>query len=246
MAEPATASGQSDASGCPPGSRFEERAPGSYPLGFPAATGGQARPLHPHYFSGVEVPLDSAFDGELGSELALDPAGIPLGAELRSELLLRRSARLELGEIRRSSSRVSIPISVENVAAGHRMPGGFSQERELWVHLRVTDDHGRVLYEVGRVERADRDLADKRFLVVNMRDDRRDAQGRPLGVFGADVADGPDLPRVAGRRPSSVAPHFAGAGDQFPERLFALRSAASDGSRATVVAKRCPADASAR
>lgn len=193
--EAATANGQGNASGCPPGSRFEARAPGSYPIGFPTAAGGRARALHPHYFSGVEVPLDPAFDEELGNELALDLAGIPLGAELRSEILLRRSARLELGAIRRSSSRISIPISVENVAAGHRMPGGFSQERELWVHLRVTDEHGRVLYEVGRVERADRDLADKRFLAVNTRDDRRDAQGRPLGVFGADVADGPDVPR---------------------------------------------------
>lgn len=189
-----SASGQGEADGCPPGSRFEARAPGSYPLGFPTAAGGQARALHPHYFSGVEVPLDSAFDG-LARELALDPAGIPLGAELRSELLLRRSVRFELGQIRRALGRLSIPISVENVAAGHRMPGGFSQERELWVHLRVTDAGGRVLYEVGRSDRPDRDLADKRFLAVNTRDDRRDAQGRPLGLFGADVADGPDVPR---------------------------------------------------
>lgn len=184
-----------DARGCPPGSRFEARAPGVYPVGLAAAAATDSRPIRPHYFSGVEVPLDLAFEDELGRELGLDPAGIPLGAEARSELLLRRSARFELGTIRRSAGRLSIPISVENIAAGHRMPGGFSQERELWVHLRVTDQRGRVLYEVGRVDRADEDLADKRFLAVNTRDDQLDARGRPIGLFGADVADGPDAPR---------------------------------------------------
>jgi hypothetical protein len=38
-------------------------------------------------------------------------------------------------------------------------------------------------------------LADKRFLSVNTSDALRDEQGRPLGTFGADVADGPDVPR---------------------------------------------------
>jgi hypothetical protein len=181
--------------GCPPGSRFEARAPGSYPLGFSAAAVGKPRPIHPHYFTGVEVPLDSAFEAQLGRELLLDPAGIPVGGETRSELLLRRSVRFGLGVITRSAGRISVPVTIENIAAGHRVPGGFSQERELWVHLQVTDDRGRVLYEVGRVDRADQDLADKRFLLVNTRDDRLDERGRPLGLFGADVADGVDAPR---------------------------------------------------
>jgi hypothetical protein len=86
-------------------------------------------------------------------------------------------------------------VTVENIGAGHRVPGGFSQERELWVHLRVTDGSGRVLYEVGRVDRPDEDLADKRFLELGTDDGLLDAEGRPLGLFGADVADGPDAPR---------------------------------------------------
>jgi len=103
--------------------------------------------------------------------------------------------RLSLGEARRTASGVELPVTVENVAAGHRVPAGFSQERELWIFLRVSDARGDTVYEVGRVERPDEDLRDKRFLAVRATDGELDALGRPLGLFGADVADGPDVPR---------------------------------------------------
>jgi hypothetical protein len=75
------------------------------------------------------------------------------------------------------------------------VPAGFSQEREFWVHLRVTDADGRLVYEVGRVERGDEDLHDKEFVRVNVDDRFVDDEGRPLGVFGADIADGRDVPQ---------------------------------------------------
>jgi hypothetical protein len=37
---------------------------------------------------------------------------------------------------------------LENVSTGHNLPSGFSQEREVWVELIVSDEEG-VLYEVG-------------------------------------------------------------------------------------------------
>jgi hypothetical protein len=61
--------------------------------------------------------------------------------------------------------------------------------------VRVSDGEGRVLYEVGNVQEGSEDLSDKRFLGVNTAGDQRDARGRPLGLFGADIADGPDVPR---------------------------------------------------
>jgi hypothetical protein len=73
------------------------------------------------------------------------------------------------------------------------VPAGFSQEREIWVHLTVRDGDGRSLYEVGRVDRGEEDLHDKTFLRVNVRGDDLDRKGRPLGLFGADVRDGPDV-----------------------------------------------------
>jgi hypothetical protein len=180
---------------CPPGTHFEERPPGDRPRGFAAAASTRERELHPHYLSGIEVPFAPEFDPALAAEKSLDSSGIPLGGRARRDLLLSRSVRLSIGTVERRAGSVEIPITVENVGAGHRVPAGFSQERELWVHLEVTDASGRRLYEVGRVERGDEDLADKRFLRVNVDDGRLDAEGRPLGVFGADVADGPDAPR---------------------------------------------------
>ena len=180
---------------CPPGSRFEPREPGELPRGYAATSEGAERELHPHYFTGVEVPLAPGFAGSLASDTALDRFGLPLGVRARRDLLLRSSVRLTLGRITRRGGGVEIPVTVENVGAGHRMPGGFSQERELWVELAVSDARGRLLYEVGRVSRPDADLADKRLLRVNVDGSELDPEGRPLGLFGADVSDGPDAPR---------------------------------------------------
>jgi eukaryotic-like serine/threonine-protein kinase len=184
-----------ETSSCPPGTHFERREPGALPLSLVAASSTVSRPTHPHYLSAVEVPLAPSFDLALASDRALDPAGIPLGMRARRDLLLARALRLELGTLGRAGGELEVPVTVENVGAGHKVPGGFSQERELWVHLRVTGAGGRVLYEVGRVDRPEQDLADKRFLDVRSDDGALDAAGRPLGLFGADVADGPDAPR---------------------------------------------------
>ncbi len=75
------------------------------------------------------------------------------------------------------------------------MPAGFSQEREVWVELRVTDARGATVYEVGVLPRPDADLADKRLLEVTTGDVQLDGAGRAQGMFGADVRDGPDVPR---------------------------------------------------
>jgi hypothetical protein len=180
---------------CPKGLGFEPRAPGSRALGLSATSSGELARVSPHYFSGVDLPLADEFVSGLVSELTVDAAGIPLGARQRRDLLLAASVRMSVEGSALRGSVLEIPLVVENVGAGHRVPAGFSQERELWVHLRVTDASGSLVYEVGRVDRNDEDLKDKIFLRVNTDERFRDGQGRPLGVFGADVADGPDLPR---------------------------------------------------
>ncbi len=180
---------------CPPGTVFEPRAPGSYPEATVASNSQTTAPVTSHYFSGVDVPLSRAFADELIHEPTVDGTGTPLGAHQRRDLLLGSSFRFELVGPRRVGDRLEIPVELENIGAGHRIPAGFSQEREFWVHLRVTDGRGELVYEVGRVDRGDEDLRDKVFLRVNTSDAVRDEQGRPLGVFGADVTDGPDVPQ---------------------------------------------------
>ncbi|MEZ4226857.1 MAG: hypothetical protein R3B13_38305 [Polyangiaceae bacterium] len=180
---------------CPPGTHFVEKPPGSYVTGMVATGVGEPRPLSLHYFSGVDLPLDPSFDSRLAKGDWTDTFGIPQALSRRAQLLLASSVRLTLEPASVRGTRLTLPVTLENVGAGHRVPAGFSQERELWLHLVVSDAEGRVLYEVGRVDRADEDLHDKVFLRVNTDDRFLDGQGRPQGLFGADVADGPDVPR---------------------------------------------------
>jgi hypothetical protein len=181
--------------GCPPGTRFERRAPGSLAEGFVAANSERPSAHHPHYFTGVDVPLDPRFELPRAAESSLDAASLPVDPRARRDLLLVSALSLQIEALSRRGSRLEVPIRIENVGAGHRVPAGFSQERELWVELSVRDARGRLLYQVGKVSRSDEDLRDKIFTRVNSDDSSLDSQGRPLGLFGADVSDGPDAPR---------------------------------------------------
>ncbi len=207
----ADAASSSAASGCPPGTRFEARPPGSVVVGRMASNSAATSELHPHYFTGVDVPLDPRLSAPRAEEALLDAAGIPAGPRARRDLLLASALDLAIEPLSDRGGTLTVPIAVENVGAGHRVPAGFSQEREIWVHLSVRDARGQLVYEVGRVDRADEDLADKRFLRVTTDDGLLDAAGRPQGLFGADVADGPDLPRWS-PRPDLGGNRFRGQG----------------------------------
>lgn len=180
---------------CPPGTTFAPRAPGAAATGSVALASDTPGSVAPHYFTGVDIPLSPEFPPALVDDPTLDAFGIPRGAKQRRDLLLGRTFEFQIDGAARRGDRLEIPIVLENVGAGHRVPAGFSQEREFWVHLVVRDADGRVLYEVGRVDRDDEDLHDKTFVRVNVDDGLVDPAGRPQGLFGADVVDGPDLPR---------------------------------------------------
>lgn len=186
---------------CPPGTHPSARAPGD-------PRGGAV-----HYFTGVDVPLAAEFTEAMADETSVDQAGLPTGARYRRNLLLRSALSFKLERAERQGGLVRVPVVIENVGAGHRVPAGFSQEREVWVHLSVRDRRGRVVYEAGRIDRPDEDLHDKEFLRVNTDPSSIDAQGRPVGLFGADVRDGRDAPTWR-RAPVSggVAAAFAGRG----------------------------------
>jgi hypothetical protein len=177
----APAKGAKGDADCPAGTRFSARAP----VVDPRAVS--------HYFTSVEVPMTPGFPDAFASDATLDAFGVPVGLRQRRDAMLRHTFALSMAEPTRSSNEVRIPIRIENVGAGHRVPAGFSQEREIWIELEVRDARGDVVYRVGHVDKPDEDLADKRFLRVTTSDDVRDGQGRPLGLFGADVVDGPDI-----------------------------------------------------
>lgn len=181
--------------GCPPGHRFEKRAPGERALGMVAASSSAPHAISSHWFTSVDLPLSNEFPDVWANETALDPSGVPVGLEARRRQLLEHTFRFELGKATRIGARLEIPVELQNTGAGHRVPAGFSQEREIWVELVVKDGRGDVIYEVGAIANDDADLRDKVFLRTTTREDAKDALGRPLGMFGADVIDGPDVPQ---------------------------------------------------
>lgn len=182
-----------DDGGCPDGMRFDPHEPGRLLSGRVANNSSDATAVSTHYFAAVDLPLAAEIEDAVLDQDGVDVHGIPLSARRRRNMLLQRSMSLTL-EPSAGAGDLNVAVIIENTGAGHRVPAGFSQEREIWVHLRVTDAQGRVVYEVGRVERNDEDLHDKQFVFVNTNPDSIDAQGRPVGLFAADVRDGPDVP----------------------------------------------------
>ena len=126
--------------------------PGVYPRTRIAVGEGLPEREHAlHAFTAVSTPLidDPRFPNV--SSAAVDRFGYPVGqAERRTAMLraactvaLRLPARLEPG-----ASALRVEVEVTNVGAGHRVPAGFSQERQVWLHVEVRDEAGLV-YESG-------------------------------------------------------------------------------------------------
>lgn len=80
--------------------------------------------------------------------------GFPETAK-RSVELLRSAADIELlsaPESARPGETVTLVYKVKNVGAGHKLPTGFPEGREMWMDLRVTDGNGRTIFRSGAVK----------------------------------------------------------------------------------------------
>jgi hypothetical protein len=181
--------------GCPAGTHFAARPPGERARALVAPSSPGPTPVASHWFTGVDLPMSEELADDAIDDTSLDASGVPVGLRARRDLLLAHTFRFAVGETGRQGSTLRVPVTIENVGAGHRVPAGFSQEREVWVELRVTDARSATVYEVGVLARPDADLADKRMLDVTTGDAQLDGAGRAQGMFGADVVDGPDVPQ---------------------------------------------------
>ena len=129
--------------------------PGCYPIAQAAVNDGYqgnppSRRVAPHYFTGADVPLEPLANGELFSEAQLDDTtldgqGMIRGLRPRRDLLLKRAVSFVLPEQTLSVEKagpvptVDLRLELENIGAGHRVPAGFTQEREVWVEVVITD-----------------------------------------------------------------------------------------------------------
>jgi len=70
--------------------------------------------------------------------------------------MLQRAAKMEVLDLRnvRPGGLATVDIRVSNIGAGHKLPTGFPEGREMWIDFSVLDDNGKVLYRLGRIDSA--------------------------------------------------------------------------------------------
>jgi len=123
---------------------------GNYPL--------PKRAVVDHHFTGTDVPILSAAElkARLGPdypdpyETGVDEYGIRRHWPRAGRSFWKRRAYRCLENRSPGSPGREMVVRLDAVGlAGHRYPGGFSQERTAYVQLAVTDDNGFVLYQSG-------------------------------------------------------------------------------------------------
>jgi hypothetical protein len=122
---------------------------------------GKASPLgkerdnvYQHYFVG-------------GNALVTQLLGASTHAGL-AETMLRSAARVDIDNSKPlTAGRTNIlRVRVTNIGAGHKLPTGFPEGREMWLDLRVLDVRGVQIYRLGAIRNGETEEGTKSFRVV--------------------------------------------------------------------------------
>lgn len=94
-----------------------------------------------------------------------------LGSETHSrqaEEMLRSAARVEIFPTQTmvAGQENAVRVRVLNVGAGHKLPTGFPEGREMWLDFKVLDEAGKLLYRLGAVEDGKTEPGTQSFRVV--------------------------------------------------------------------------------
>ena len=105
-----------------------------------SANDGPQRRVHPHYFVGGNADAEHLAQGPEHAKMA--------------EARLKSAAKVELtlpqnvpagGELR-------FEIAVHNVAAGHNLPTGVTELRQMWLDVSVLDGNGKSVFRSGQLD----------------------------------------------------------------------------------------------
>lgn len=88
--------------------------------------------------------------------------------------LLRSSAKLDI-----NIETNKLIVGVENIGAGHHLPTGVADFRELWLDITITDSKGKIVFSSGKLDKNGDLQADARpFMKVF-----GDIEGNPVGLL---------------------------------------------------------------
>ncbi|VFM97500.1 MAG: hypothetical protein BECKG1743D_GA0114223_105534 [Candidatus Kentron sp. G] len=109
-----------------------------------------------------------------GNVMVPEKLGSPKHAYLAEEML-RGAATIEIRELTpranvRAGDTVEAVVRVTNVGAGHKLPTGFPEGREMWIDFEVKDGSGKEIYRLGQVKDGRTEPGTKSFKVT-MADD---------------------------------------------------------------------------
>ncbi len=159
------------------------RADGAIPAGKPTRhpgkasnMGGPRKHVSDHFFVGPNLMFIQGTAPDVVAQ------------RKRSEALLRQAAKVEVGEVTRKDGVVEVVVRVTNKGAGHSIPTGVTEIRQVWLEVKVTDPKGRVLLHSGARDKTDR----IRPGAVVYRTHVYDAKGRDTTLFWRTVKKGRD------------------------------------------------------
>jgi Cytochrome c554 and c-prime len=116
--------------------------------------GKQRERVYTHYFIGG----NSLITQLLGSE---EHSG-------RSEEMLKSAATVRIiapASLSRTHSN-QVQVRVDNVGAGHKLPTGFPEGRELWLDFKVVDARNAQVYRLGAIKEGETEPGTKSFKVT--------------------------------------------------------------------------------
>ncbi len=71
-----------------------------------------------------------------------------------AEARLKSAARLELKAPKECApgKKLSLEVIVHNVAAGHNLPTGMTELRQMWIDLQIRNRNGKILFRTGQLD----------------------------------------------------------------------------------------------
>ena len=110
---------------------------------------GPIRSHASHRFIGPDYSLLDSFPWED------DPEGSALAREdmnRQIQTLLGNAAMLAAVNVTPTERTLQIQVAVQSLVNAHNVPTGFTSERQMWLHVRVTDSLGNVAFESGGLD----------------------------------------------------------------------------------------------
>jgi len=115
--------------------------------------GKEREHVYSHYFVGANALVTQLLGSDMHSKQA--------------EEMLKACAKVEiLAPTELSATRTNqVQVRVTNIGAGHKLPTGFPEGREMWLDFKVMDAHNTQIYRLGAIKNGRTEPGAKTFKV---------------------------------------------------------------------------------